>query len=243
MRIAQENPTLGYDKLEGELRKLGFEVSATTIRSIMLAHGIPPAPERRRRGTSWRTFLKHYHEQMLACDFFMVEPAFLKTVYVLFFIHLSTRRVYLAGCTTQPNSAWVTQQARQLLWELDDSTQPIRYPIHDHDTKFPRSFDSVFAAQRVEIIHTPIHAPNANAFAERWVRTAGEECLDRLLLWNEWHLRRVLVEYIPYYNHRRPHQGLGQQSPIVRPVPCGDGSIHFRPILGGILRDYYRQAA
>jgi putative transposase len=243
VRMAQENSTLGYDKLEGELRKLGFEVSATPIRTVLLAHGIPPAPERQRHGSSWRTFLKHYQEPMLACDFFTIETAFLKTVHVAFFIHLSTRRVYLAGCTTQPDAAWVTQQARQLVWELDESGLLIRYLIHDHDTKFTRAFDTVFAAQGVEIIHTPLQAPNANAFAERWVRTVREECLDRLLVWNQRHLRRVLIEYIPYYNQRRPHQSLAQQSPIARPVPCRDGSIHYQPILGGILRDYYRQAA
>jgi putative transposase len=165
VRIAQENPILGYDKLEGELRKLGFAVSATTIRTVMLAHGVPPAPERRRRGSSWRTFLKHYQEQILACDFLTIETAFLNIVYVLFFIHLSTRRVYLAGCTAQPDSAWVTQQARQLLWDLDEFDLPIHYLIHDHDTKFTHSFDTVFAAQGVEIIHTPIQAPNANPFA------------------------------------------------------------------------------
>jgi putative transposase len=228
--VAQDNPGLGYDKLKGELRKLGWRASPTTIRTVLLRHGIPPAPERSWNGSSWRTFLNHYKAQFLACDFLTVETLTLQTLCVLFFIEHGTRRVYLAGCTAHPDAAWVTQQARQMTWELHDRDVPMRYLIHDHDTKFTGLFDTVFAA------------PNANAIAERWVRSVREECLDKLIILNERHLRRVLTEYIAYYNTRRPHQGLDQDSPLGLAVST-EGPIRYRNVLGGIIRDYYREAA
>jgi putative transposase len=243
IRMANDNPGLGFDKLEGELRKLGFTVSATTIRTVLLQHGIPTMPERRRKSSSWRTFLNHYTQQFLACDFSTVETAWLKTVYVLFFIELSTRRVYLAGCTTHPDAACVVQHARQMTWALEDRELPMRFLIHDRDSKFPHGFDTVFRAQDIKIIRTPVRAPNANAVAERWVRSVREECLDWLLIWNEQHLRRVLLEYVQYYNQRRPHQGLRQQSPIPRQPEPLHVPIKYRNVLGGIIRDYYRDAA
>ncbi len=180
---------------------------------------------------------------MLACDFFSVETVFLQTVYVLFFIEVSTRRVYLAGCTDQPDSAWVTQQARQLLWQLQNRELPLRFLIHDRDTKFTGAFETVFAAEGSETVLTPDRAPNANAFAERWVRSVRQECLDRLLIINQAHLRRVLREYVDYYDTARPHQGLDQQAPIPFPRGSTTGPISRRDVLGGILHDYRRQAA
>ena len=242
-RLAQENPGWGFGKLQGELRKLGFTVSPNTIRNVLRRSVIPISPERRRRGTSWRTFLRHYQHQLLACDFFTVETIRFKTLYVLFFIELGTRRVHLAGCTASPDAAWVTQQARQLTWQFENRTSPIRYLIHDNDTKFNRSFDSVFQSEGVEIIRTPFQAPNANAFAERWVRTVRTECLDQLLIWDERHLQRVLAEYLHYYNHRRPHQSLIQDTPNSLPPIPAEGRIHCRGVLGGLIHDYYRDAA
>ena len=241
LRVALDNPGLGYEKLEGEMRKLGFEVSYITIRTVLRRHGIPPAPDRSR--SSWRSFLNHYKEQFLACDFFTVETLTLKTLYVLFFIEHATRRVYLAGCTAHPNSAWVTQLARQMTWELEGREPAIRYLIHDHDTKFTQSFDAVFESESIEIIDIPYQAPNANAFAERWVRSAREECLDKLVILNERHLQRVLTEYLDYYNERRPHQGLGQDSPLGLDPVSNQGPIRHRRVLCGIIRDYYRKAA
>ncbi|HEX3052978.1 MAG TPA: helix-turn-helix domain-containing protein [Aggregatilineaceae bacterium] len=191
LRVARDNPGLGYDKLKGELRKLGFRASPTTIRTVLLRHGLPPAPERSRQGSSWRTFLNHYKEQFLACDFLTVETLTLQTLYVLFFIEHATRRVYLAGCTAHPDSAWVAQQACQMTWELHDRDVPMRYLIHDHDTKFTGLFDTVFESEGLEIVDIPYEAPNANAIAERWVRSVREECLDKLIILNERHLRRV----------------------------------------------------
>jgi putative transposase len=242
IRSSRENPGLGYDKLIGELRKVGFKVSATTLRSVLQRHGIPPAPERAGSSSSWRTFLQHYKDQFLACDFFTVETLGLTTLYVLFFIEHGTRRVYVAGCTAQPTEAWVVQQARQIPWALEERAPSIRYLIHDHDTKFTARFDWVFESTGVEMVSIPFAAPNANAFAERWVRSIREECLDRVMILDEHHLWRVLSEYAAYYNARRPHQGIEQDSPLGLVVSM-EGSIRHRNVLGGIIRDYYREAA
>ena len=240
--VAKDNPSLGYEKLAGELRKLGFVVSKTTISTVLHRHGILPSPERRAR-SSWRVFLNHYKSQLLACDFFTVETLTLQTLYVFFFLEHGTRRVHLAGCTAQPTTAWVTQQARQVTWELQDRDVPLQYLIHDHDAKFTDAFDSVFEAEGIEIVNTPYQAPNANAVAERWVRSVREECLDKIIILNQQHLRRVLIEYTAYYNTRRPHQGLLQDSPAGMLPASQQGPIHYRNVLGGIIRDYYREAA
>jgi len=240
VRIARENPRLGFDKIQGELLKLGYELDPSTVRNVLRRHHIPPAPKRGH--SSWRTFLQHYRQQMLACDFFTVETVTLQTLYVLFFIELGTRRVRLAGITANPDSAWITQQARQVVWELGETAPPMRFLIHDHDTKFTATFDQVFESEGMEIVLTPYRAPKANAFAERWVRSVREECLDHLLLLGPRHLRRVLVEYVQYYNTARPHQGIEQQAPLPFP-PVPTGPVACREVLGGIIHDYYRQAA
>jgi putative transposase len=242
VRIARENPRMGYGKLEGELLKLGYVVPRSTIRAILRRHGIPPAPE---RGTlSWRTFLNHYKDQMLACDFFTVETVTLRTIYVFFFIELGSRRVHIAGCTKNPDSAWVAQQARNLAWNLPDREKPFRYLIRDRDSKFTSTFDAVFKSEGCDIVLTPPRAPQANAIAERWIRSVRNESLDHILIFNELHLMSVLKEYADYYNERRPHQGLDQRIPVMPTIPSnGKGPVHCRDVLGGVIRDYYRQAA
>ena len=164
-------------------------------------------------------------------------------MFVLFFIELGTRRVHLAGCTTTPTAAWVTQQARQLSWAIQDGTLPIRYLIHDRDSKFPPTFDSVFRSEGVEIVRTPYRAPTANAIAERWVGSARRECLDHLLIFGEAHLDRVLSTYVTHYNQARPHQGLQQRTPLPPTERAGEGPISRRERLGGLLREYDREAA
>jgi len=233
---------LGYGKIEGELKKLGIAIDEDTIANILKRHGIPPAPQRG-RSPGWHHLMTHYKDQILTCDFFTIETLFLKTLYVLFFIELGTRQVYFAGCTDHPTKAWVTQQARQMTWELEDRDIPIRFLIHDRDTKFTQSFDTVFRADKMTIIRTPYRAPNANAFAERWVRTVREECLDKLIIINQRHLRHVMVDYISYYNTARPHQGIDQQLPIPQ-VSAVDVSkfILCHDVLGGIIHDYRRAA-
>ncbi|CAA9225304.1 MAG: hypothetical protein AVDCRST_MAG93-629, partial [uncultured Chloroflexia bacterium] len=214
LRLAMENPTWGYGKLEGELRKLGYDIGRSTVRDVLKRQHVPPAPERAMRGSSWRTFLGHYREQMVACDFFTVETAWLKTLYVLFFIEVGSRRVHMAGCTPSPTAVWVAQQARQLSWQIQDGTLPVRFLIHDRDAKFPGAFDTVFQSEGTTIIRTPYRAPNANAIAERWIRSIREECLDKIVILGEGHLRRVLQEYCAYDNGARPNQGIDQRCPV-----------------------------
>jgi putative transposase len=239
VRIAKANVDLGYEKIQGELEKLGFEVSPNTVKHVMKRHGIPPTPERKRYGMSWRTFISHYKDQMLACDLFTLETLGLKMLYVLFFLELGTRRVHIAGFTTNPTGEWVTQQARQ----LEKRKPAIRFLIRDNDRKYPKAFDETFRSVRIKTIKTPYRAPNANAYAERWVRTIREECLDKLLIVNDRHLRRVLGEYETYYNQRRPHQGLAQNTPDGLETVAGEGPIRCHKVLGGIIHDYYRDAA
>ncbi len=242
VRLARENPLWGYGKIEGELLKLGYRVGRSTIRDVLKRQHLPAAPQRARQNSTWRAFLRRHQQQLLACDFFTVETLRLKTVYVLFFIEIGTRRVHLAGCTRHPTGAWVAQQARQLVWKLQEEGQGIRFLLHDRDTKFSANFDAVFVSERIEVILTPYRTPNANAFAERWVRSVREECLDHLLIINERHLEHVLGEYSRYYNQARPHQGLRQRIPEPAYQQPNHGVVHRRDVLGGLIHDYYRDA-
>ena len=242
VRLAQENSRWGYGKIAGELIKLGMRLSESTIRNVLDRNDIVPAPVRA-GSMGWRELMTHYKSQILACDFLTVETLFLKTIFVFFFIELGTRRVYLAGVTSHPNGLWVAQQARQFVWQLEERDGEFRHLIHDRDSKYTNGFDDVFRSEGINIIRTPVRAPNANAFAERFVRTLREECLDNLLVINERHLHNVLVEYLDYYNSRRPHQSLAQQSPIERPSCPSEGKITRRRVLGGIINDYYRMPA
>lgn len=243
LRLAKENPRWGYGKLEGELGKLGYDVGRSTIKDVLKRQHVPPAPGRATQGSRWRTFLAHTQDEIIACDFFTVETTWLKPLYVLFFIVIGSRRVHVADCTANPTSAWVTQQARHLSWQSQDGTVPVRFLIHDRDAKFPVAFDTVFRSEDVTIIRTPVRAPNANAFAERWVRSVRQECLDKLLILGEGHLQRVLTAVVTYYNTARPHQGIDQRCPIPLESAARDGPIERRDILGGVLHDYYRRAA
>lgn len=241
VRLARENDW-GNGKIAGELLKLGHDISDETVASILKRHGIPPVPERN-PSLSWQQLMNYYKDQLLSCDFFTVETLFLQTIYVLFFIEIGSRRVHFAGCTSQPTGQWVTQQARQMTWEFESVKSTINFLLHDRDSKFSTAFDTVFRSEGMKIILTPVRAPNANAYAERWVRTVREECLDKLIILNETHLRRVMREFVDYYNTARPHQGIDQQIPISQTTLEHQGAVRCRPILGGIIRDYYRDAA
>ena len=242
LRLARENPRWGHRRIQGELGKLGHAISASAVRAALRRHRVPPAPQRR-KATSWRAFIRAHTEQLLACDFFTVETVFLKTLYALFFLEVGTRRVHFAGCTAHPTAAWVTQQARNLAWSLQDADASPRFLIHDRDAKFPPTFDAVFAAEGIEIVRTPYRSPAANAYAERWVGSVRAECLDLLLIVNEAHLRHVLAGYVAHYNQARPHRGLGQQTPIPRVPSEPRGAVRRRDILGGLIREYDRGAA
>ena len=212
VRFAWENVDWGYGKIQGELLKLAIDIGEETIANILERYGIPPAPERG-SSPSWRHLMTHYKEQLLACDFFTIETRFLQTIYVFFFIELGTRRVHFAECTTSPNGVWTCQQARRMVWGLEERDPRFRFLIHDNDTKFTAAFDTVFRSEGIDIIRTPFRAPNANMFVERWVRTVRDECLNKLLIINQAHLRRVMREFAAYHNSARPHQGIGQQIP------------------------------
>ncbi len=241
VRLARENDW-GFERIEGELKKLGYTISHETVGNILRRYGIPPAPERE-PSPSWRHLMTHYKNQLLACDFFTVETLFLQTIYVFMFIEIGSRRVHFAGCTAHPNGTWVEQQARQIMWELTDREPNIRFLIRDNDKKFTDAFDTVFRSEGIDVIPTPVRAPNANAFMERWIRSVREECLDKLLIINQAHLRRVMCEYVEFFNTARPHQGLDQQIPVPKASSQGHGPVRCRNVLGGIIHDYYRDAA
>jgi hypothetical protein len=184
--MARENPRWGYFRIRGELLKLGHTVAATTIRSVLRGAGIPPAD--RRSQLSWKQFLAAHAEALVAADFFSVDTIFFKRLYVLVFVHLATRRVLAATCTAEPNELWVTQQARNLSWKLEDEGIKLRFVIHDRDRKFAAKADTVFKSEGARVIVTPLMAPMANAHAERWVGSCRRECLDWILIVNQRHL-------------------------------------------------------
>lgn len=244
LRLARENPRWGYQRIVGELNGLGLTVSATTVKKILTQAGLGPAGSR--SGLSWRSFLRAQAESMLAVDFFTVETIALQRLYVLFFIELGSRRVYMAGCTANPTGAWVSQQARQFAWTLQERPGSYRFLIRDRDSKFTRDFDAVFTSEGIKIIKTPVQAPKANAFAERFVRTARSECLDWLLIVNRRHLEHVVRVFFDHYNTHRPHRALSLRPPApaanMLAIPPPSSSIERRDRLGGLIHEYHAAA-
>ena len=211
--MARENPRWGCVRIGGELRELGIRVGATTIRSLLRTARAGPAP--RRTGPSWTDFLQAQAQGIIACDFFTVETAWLRTLYVLAFIELGSRRIHLSPSTAHPDSAWVTQQARNLALDLDDRSTAIRFLIHDRDTKFSRAFDEVVRSEGARVMLTPIRAPNANAYAERVIATIRAECLDWIAL-------------------APPLAEAGD------PIPVSPRDVRRRDLLGGLIHEYTR---
>jgi putative transposase len=214
---------------------------------LLARGGLGPAPRRSR--ASWREFLRAQAASVVACDFFTVDSALPRRYYVLFFIAHATRRVWFAGCTSNPSGAWVTQQARNLGLDLAD--EGTRLLIRDRDSKYSGSLDEVFASNGIRSVKTPVRAPQANAIAERFVRTVRVECLDWLLIVNRRHLARVLRVFVAHYNTQRPHRSLNLQPPQgaepphrVKPPPTtAIGEIRRHDRLGGLIHEYYRDAA
>jgi transposase InsO family protein len=241
VRLARENSRWGYLRIKGECAKLGVVVSATSVRNILRRHGLGPAP--RRNGPTWIEFLRSQAANTTACDFFTVETVGLDRLYVLFFIELERRRVWLAGVTAHPISTWVTQHARNLAMALAEQDSSFTFLVRDRDAKFTTNFDAVFTADGVRIIKTPVRAPRANADAERWVRTVREECLDWTLIWNRRHLERVLSVYVQHYNAARPHRGIDLNAPIgLTPITDHSAPIERTNLLGGLIHEYRRVA-
>ena len=240
VRLARENPGWGYRRIQGELLGLGVKLAASTVWTILKKSGIEPAP--RRLGTSWAEFLGQQAANILECDFLTVDTLFLRRFYVLFFVELATRRVHLAGITTNPNGRWVTQQARNLLMQLDDEDVRPRFLVRDRDSKFTRDFDEVFRSEGIRVIKAPVRAPKARAHAERWVGSVRRECLDRLLILGRRHLEHVLVAYVRHFNEHRPHRALGQRPPLSDQQPLAEvidlDRLRRRDLLGGLIHEY-----
>jgi putative transposase len=207
---------------------------------ILRRAGIDPAP--RRSAQPWRRFLRAQAAGIIAGDFFTVDTVFLRRLYVLFFLEVGTRRVHLAGVTDHPTAAWVVQQARELSACLQDREPPVRFVIRDRDSKFTDAFDAVFQSDGARIVRTPIRAPAANSFAERWVGTVRRECLDHLLIVGPGHLRRVVDEFVQHYNGHRPHRALRQRPPLKPDAPSARpptaGGVRRHDVLGGLIHEY-----
>jgi putative transposase len=243
-RLATENRSWGYMRIQGELLKLGHRVSASTIRRVLKALKIPPAPKRH-TGTTWRQFLHTQAATMLAVDFFHVDCALtFERLYCLFVIETGSRYVHILGITAHPDGPWTTQQIRNLLMDLGDRAADFRFLVRDRAGQFTASFDAVLASAGIQAVKIPPRSPRANAYAERFVLTARTEVTDRMLIFGERHLRRVLAEYARHYNGQRPHRGRQLRPP--RPDhPVADFSqkrIKCRPVLGGLISEYERAA-
>ncbi|MGH4009129.1 MAG: integrase core domain-containing protein [Pseudonocardiaceae bacterium] len=243
-RMARENHRWGYQRIQGELLKLGHRVGTSTIRRVLRGLGIPPAPVRN-TDTTWRQFLRSQASTMLACDFFHVDCAVtLKRIYVFFILEVANRSVHLLGTTSNPDGRWTTQQIRNLVIDLDDRITQFRFLVRDRAGQFTASFDAVLADVGIRVVRIPPRCPRANCFAERFVRTVRAELTDRMLIFSQRHLRVVLAEYVRHYNGQRPHRARNLRPP--HPThPVADLShkrIKRRPILGGLINEYERAA-
>ena len=247
MRMAKENPTWGYRRIQGALANLGHRIDKITVRNILRRHHIDPAPKRREGGMSWAQFIKLHWEVLAATDFFTVEVATwhgLVTYYVLVVMELSTRRVEIAGITPHPTAAYMQQCARQLTEHFDGFLLAKRYLIHDRDSKFTDAFDAMLKDSGVEPVVLPPHSPKLNAYCERFVRSIKEEALGRMIFMGEASLRYALRSYLSHYHAERNHQGLDNQ--LITPEPevgRASGPVKRRKRLGGMLSYYYREAA
>jgi len=246
LRMARENPTWGYDRIQGALANLGHRLSDTTVGNILKAHGIEPAP-RRKHQTTWKTFIKAHCEVLAAIDFTTVEvwtPIGLVTYYLLFVMELASRRVQLAGCTRNPNEVWMKQIARNLTDPLAGLLCAKRYLLMDRDTKYSEAVRHLLEPSGVNCVRLPARSPNLTPHIERFMRTIKNECLHRMIFFGEQSLQKAVPEFLVHYHRERNHQGMANR--ILDPggeVGWRQGSIRCRERLGGMLRYYHRDAA
>ncbi|MCP4964552.1 MAG: transposase [bacterium] len=209
MRLATDNPTWGYRRIHGELAGLGHRIACSTVWQILKDNGIDPAPKR--SAVTWTEFLRS--QAAVACDFFTVDTATLRRHYVLFFIHIETRRVFYAGVTANPTGAWTTQAARNLFLRHAELLDGTRALVRDRGSQFIDSFDEIFRTEGHKILRTPVRTPAANTFAERWIGSIRRELLDRTIIWNQRQIERLVTDYVEHYNEHRPHRSLEQRPP------------------------------
>ncbi len=248
VRMARENPSWGYDRIMGAVANLGYKVADQTIGNILKRHDIPPAPKRKQT-TSWRDFIRAHMAVMVGTDFFTAEVLTLrglKTYYVLFFLHLESRRICLAGVTRHPDQEWMEQMARNVTMEENGFLANRRYLLHDRDGKYCPSFRQIIEAGSVKTLALPARSPNLNAYAERWVRSVKEECLSKLILFGERSLKRALHHYELHYHQERNHQG--KDNVLLFPSPTRlmrekQGKVRCRERLGGLLKYYEGEVA
>jgi putative transposase len=240
LRLARENESWGYRRIHGELAGLGVTVAPSTVWQILKRAGIDPAP--RRDGPGWREFLRSQAQGILALDFFTADLLNGTKVYVLAVIEHGTRRVRVLGSTEHPVQAWVVQQARNLLMDLEDAGTRVKFVLHDRDASFTAAFDAVFRDAGVRVIRSAVQAPRMNSVMERWIGSCRQELLDRTLAWNQRHLMIILREYENFYNTRRRHRTLKQAAPL-RPLPddvtdLGHFRVQRRDRAGGVIHEY-----
>ena len=237
----------GYDRIAGAMANLGYRVSDQTVGNILKRHGVPPAPERRKT-TTWSEFIRSYMDVLAATDFFTAEvwtKSGLVTYYVLFFMHLATRRIHIAGVTPYPDAQWMTQVAWNVTMADVGFLSSSRYLIHDRKAKFCASFQLTLEAVGIKTVNLPARSPNLNSFAERWVKSVREECLSKLILFGERLLRHALKAYVAHHHHERNHQGKDNLLlfPAAEASHQSKGTVRSRERLGGLLRFYHREAA
>lgn len=257
VRMARENAGWGYLRIVGELLKLRCQVGKTSVRRILHEEGLyPKRPDRSGRSDyqPWDQFIKLHLNTLVACDFFCKNvwtPLGKRQAFVLMFIHAGSRKVWVSPATYHPNEVWVQQQARNVLMWLEDQGLQATHLLHDRDTKFTAAFGRLFDSAEVQIVKSPVMAPNANAYAESWIATLKRECLNYFACFSLRHVDHIVQSFVSYYNELRPHQGLNNRmigsadksdlSLVQTASPLG--SIGCRSELGGLLKHYYRRAA
>jgi len=246
LRTARENPSWGYDRIQGALANLDHLISDACVGRILKAHGIDPAPDRERQST-WKSFLQAHWDVLASVDFTTIEvwtKGGLVTVYLLFVMELATRRVHFAGSTANPDKPWMLQIARNMSDAEDGFLREKRYLLMDRDTKFSEEFRDTLAHAGVIVVRLPVRSPNLNANLERFMLSVKEECLERIIFFGEKSLQNAVADFLAHYHQERNHQGLNNQ--LIQPgneVGCAAGDVACRERLGGMLRYYYRQQA